>query len=144
MEQAHAAPGAALEAAGSGQRMQQGMFFVEVELDSARTASMVLRDAYKLAAVRGMERTFVRRALSPQHIKLKRKLAAAHADALQAARTGDDTRVRYKDDLYPTVQRRGADGLWRTERVFRELPAATAATAPAGSSDGIDADKVAP
>jgi hypothetical protein len=138
--QARTVPGAASEA-GSAQRTQQGMFFVEVVLDSARSASMVLRDAHKLAAVRGMERTFVRRALSPQHIKLKHRLAAAHADALQAARAGADTRVRYKDDLYPSIQRRGADGLWRTEQVFRELPAATA---PAGSSDGTDADKAAP
>jgi hypothetical protein len=119
----------------------KGHFMVEVVLASSQAASLVLRDAHKLAGVGGMERTFVRRALTLEQIKLKRRLAAAHGDALQAARAGGDTRVRYRDDLYPTVQRRGADGLWRTERVFRELPAPAT---PVGSSDGTGADKAAP
>jgi hypothetical protein len=114
----------------------KGPFMVEVVLANSQAASMVLRDAYKLAGVAGMERTFVRRALTTQQLRLKRRLAAAHAGTLQAARTGADTRVRYRDDLYPYIQRRGADGFWRTEQVFRDLPEASA---PSDSGNGVDA-----
>lgn len=113
----------------------RGQFLVEVQLASSQAAGMVLRDAHKLAGVKGMERTFVRRALTPQLLKLKRRLIAAHADVLQEARLGADTRVRFKDDVYPCIQRRNADGQWRTESVLKDVPA-LATSAGAGDEGG--------
>ena len=116
------------------------LFLVEVVLANSHAASMVLRDAYKLAGVNGMEHTFVRRSLTPQLLKQKRRLIAAYAAELQAARVAPDTRVRFKDDVVPCIQRRNAEGQWRTVRVFKELPTDTA---PASTGEGTEAGKTA-
>ena len=67
------------EAAGAQPKQQ---FLVEVVLTNSHAASMVLRDAYKLAGVEGMEHTFVRRSLTQQLLKQKRRLIAAYAAKL--------------------------------------------------------------
>jgi hypothetical protein len=119
------------EAVGAQPKQQ---FLVEVVLASSQTASMILRDAHKLAGVKGMERTFVRRSLTPQLLKQKRRLIAAYAAELQAARAAPNTRVRFKGDVIPCIQRRTAEGGWRTEEVFQELPTATASASTSGGA----------
>lgn len=126
----------AAEVAATAAAQPRQQWLVEVVLANTQMATMVLRDAHKLAGVRGMEHTFVRRSLTHQQLKLKHRLVAAYAAKLQEARTGTDTRVRFKDDMHPCIQRRNADGQWRTVQVFVELPAPAA---PAGTGDGADA-----
>jgi len=132
-ERVAAQPAAEAAAAAAAVQPKQ-QWLVEVVLASSQTASMILRDAHKLAGVRGMERTFVRRSLTPQLLKQKRRLIAAYAAELQAARAAPNTRVRFKGDVIPCIQRRTAEGGWRTEEVFQELPTATASASTSGGA----------